>query len=211
MDLAFYLAAALTAFGLSLSHCVFMCGGFAIMLGKGAKIAKLLIYHLFRVLAYMILGASFGLAGRTIILSGVNRGLIFFAVGVFLIVLAVALFQRGRFLALFESQKLTQKTVDLAKKAANHRFGVAILGFLNGLLPCGVVYYFLAMSVSAGSILNGVFLMGFFGVITAPTLILTAFGTKIISQKYQKIASVLTAILMALSGVYLAFLGFMAV
>ena len=48
------------------------------------------------------------------------------------------------------------------------------LGFLNGFLPCGLVYAALALAVAAGSALGGALTMTAFGLATVPALFAVA-------------------------------------
>lgn len=48
---------------------------------------------------------------------------------------------------------------------------LAVLGLLNGLLPCGLVYVAVAGAVAAGGILNGIGCMAAFGLGTVPTML----------------------------------------
>jgi sulfite exporter TauE/SafE len=48
---------------------------------------------------------------------------------------------------------------------------LALLGMLNGLLPCGLVYVALAGAVSQGSLLYGVLYMALFGLGTVPMML----------------------------------------
>jgi sulfite exporter TauE/SafE len=45
-----------------------------------------------------------------------------------------------------------------------------VIGLLNGLLPCGLVYLALASAVAAGSAVNGAAFMAFFGLGTLPAM-----------------------------------------
>ncbi|HEX9046861.1 MAG TPA: sulfite exporter TauE/SafE family protein, partial [Verrucomicrobiae bacterium] len=48
---------------------------------------------------------------------------------------------------------------------------LVILGMLNGLLPCGLVYVALAGAIARGGLLEGVFYMAGFGLGTLPTML----------------------------------------
>ena len=55
-----------------------------------------------------------------------------------------------------------------------HRRGfvsLALLGMLNGLLPCGLVYVALAGAISQGRLLDGTIYMALFGLGTVPTML----------------------------------------
>ncbi|MFC2587908.1 MAG: sulfite exporter TauE/SafE family protein, partial [Campylobacter sp.] len=143
----------------SFSHCIGMCGGFislqALFLrGKSGAQAMILslLYHLCRVGAYTCLGAlAGGLSGALIIGKNARAGL-FFAVGCALIFIGAALYFRGGMLKFLENEKISKfialKALKFSKKQGV--LNLCALGFLNGLLPCGVVYYVLAQAISYG-------------------------------------------------------------
>ena len=45
-----------------------------------------------------------------------------------------------------------------------------ILGLLNGLLPCGLVYFFAITSASSASAIDGAIIMAIFGISTIPAM-----------------------------------------
>ena len=157
----------------SVGHCVGMCGGFAILLarflsGKGKIFSAAMIagYNLARICAYMLLGFIFGSLGGVFTLSLAARGYLFFAIGVFIAVMGVALIRRGAVLNFIEKNAFLSKILNEKMKAAiakNSAIGFLTLGFLNGLLPCGVVYYFLALAVASGSGAKGAAIAATFG------------------------------------------------
>ena len=51
-----------------------------------------------------------------------------------------------------------------------------LIGFLNGLLPCGMVYVALTSAIATQSVLQGGMIMAFFGLGTMPALIMVAIG-----------------------------------
>ena len=160
----------------SVGHCMGMCGGFAILLarflnGKGKIFSAAMIagYNLARICAYMLLGFIFGSLGGVFTLSLAARGYLFFAIGVFFGVLGVALIGRGALLNLIEKNAFLSKILNEKMKAAiakNSAIGFLTLGFLNGLLPCGVVYYFLALAVASGSGAKGAAIAAKFGAVS---------------------------------------------
>jgi len=56
---------------------------------------------------------------------------------------------------------------------------LALLGMLNGLLPCGLVYVAMAGAVARGTILNGIFFMALFGLGTLPTMLSISLSGKL--------------------------------
>lgn len=209
-----------TAFLLSFTHCAGMCGGFTVAytfrLGKIKPLKALfysLFYHSFRIFAYMILGCLFAYFGSKIVISPNFRAYMYFFIGIFLVIFALAIFFRGFLLEIIENKYISKLIMPLfsyfSKK--NGLLSFATLGFLNGLLPCGVVYYFLLLSFSQNSMLHGVMIMGVFGLSTLPAMLLIGALANKINTNLKKIANIISAVIMCLYGLYMAFLGFSAI
>ena len=204
----------------SVGHCVGMCGGFAIVLarflnGKGKIFSTAMIagYNLARICAYMLLGFIFGSLGGVFTLSLAARGYLFFAIGVFMAVLGVALIRRGAVLNFIEKNAFLSKILNEKMKAAiskNSVLGFLTLGFLNGLLPCGVVYYFLALAVASGSGAKGAAIAATFGAVSFFAMSFYALVLKAASEKFKKHALNLSGAAIIIYGIYLSFIGFTA-
>ncbi|MCR8679056.1 MULTISPECIES: sulfite exporter TauE/SafE family protein [Campylobacter] len=218
MELTTILTTIALGIGFSLSHCIGMCGGFVaacnLKLSKTDRITHFILslgYHLSRVLAYVILGILFGLFGSAVIFSGFSKGLFIFFAGVILIILSFAIFKRGRLLSCIENQKIISFIMSLLSKfrQKNSTISLLILGFLNGLLPCGVVYYFLAISFGSGSIIEGAAIMAIFGLSTIPVMM--GFGgiLSAIGAKFKNYINLVSFFIMLGYGMYLLYLGFM--
>jgi len=204
----------------SVGHCAGMCGGFAILLarflsGKGKIFSAAMIagYNLARICAYILLGFIFGSLGGVFTLSLAARGYLFFAIGVFMAVLGVALIRRGTLLNFIEKNAFLSKILNEKMKAAiskNSVPGFLVLGFLNGLLPCGVVYYFLALAVASGSGAKGAAITATFGIVSFFAMSFYALVLKALSEKFKKQALNLSGAAIIIYGIYLAFIGFTA-
>lgn len=204
----------------SFSHCLGMCGGFVIAYNskiKNLRPAQAMIYgfvyHICRVLAYCVLGAAFAFFGSKVILSISQKGFVYFFVGIFLFIFGLAIWKRGFLLSVIENKKISNLIMPLfaifSKKQGLFAFG--ILGFLNGLLPCGVVYYFLALSFSAANLKLGILIMLIFGICTLPAMLFLGYASNLINAKFSKFATLLSCIFMCGYGIYLSFLGFLAI
>ena len=83
-------------------HCVGMCGPIALALPRAASgghlgfIAGRLLYNLGRAVTYAVLGAIFGLLGRSLHLAGFQQGLSVACGVAILLYLAARWFGRGR-------------------------------------------------------------------------------------------------------------------
>ena len=155
-------------------HCAAMCGPLLLALpspqgGAGRFAVGRLIYQFGRLATYCLLGLMAGALGRTMLVFGVQRWLSI-ALGVaillgFLIskkaaVSAPAVWLVGRLKKAMSAQ-LQQRGLR----------SLMLLGMLNGLLPCGLVYAAMAGAVTQRTRLDGVIFMAIFGLGTMPTML----------------------------------------
>jgi sulfite exporter TauE/SafE len=167
----------LTAFFLGLIgslHCAGMCGPLALALprsaGKATRfVAGRFAYNLGRILTYCLLGFCFGLAGKTLLLAGFQRG-VSIVLGLMLLAGLVA----ARKMALWRPITSLVEHLKAPMSRLLRRPGLpslAMLGLLNGLLPCGLVYVACAGAMATGGILAGVRYMAAFGLGTIPMML----------------------------------------
>lgn len=172
------------------SHCIGMCGGFAVMIGADQPSSRRnlnvqLAYSLGRVSTYAFLGALAGWLGMA--LTGDHRALrsapaaLCLLAGLFLIVegLAAAGFRIGRVSSAAGCPFSSQFASLLRGGRLEHAFAA---GILTGFLPCGLVYAFLALAGSTGSVGWGVAVMAVFGLGTLPLMLLTGVGAALLSS-----------------------------
>ncbi len=187
-------------------HCVGMCGPIAFVLpvnrtNNFKKITQIAMYHVGRLLAYSILGLVFGLVGKGLYLFGFQQQL---SIIIGILMIAVVLIPQ-RF---FNTYKIAQPIYKVVGKV-KAMLGAALkkksadtfltIGFLNGFLPCGLVYMAVFASIAGGSALNGSLYMAAFGLGTIP-LMTTAiyFSTFLkagVRQKIQKAIPVFVVII----------------
>lgn len=165
---------------LSSLHCVGMCGPivFALPIYNGTtfqKWTKLLSYHVGRIITYGIIGFVFGILGRTFYLAGLQQT-ISIILGVLFILLA---FFQSFFIYKAEKmghhligQKIQRSMASLLQQKNQTNF--MILGFLNGWLPCGIVYIALMSALTTTSVVQGITYMIFFGLGTIPLMMLVS-------------------------------------
>lgn len=179
---------------------------------KIVALINVLIYHLSRTAVYMTLGAVFGAFGGVLVFSKNSRAMLFFVVGIALVFIAVALFRRGTMLQMIESARfgkiLTAKMMRVANSSSSLKF--SIFGALNGLFPCGVVYYFLALSITSKSAFWGAVIMGVFGLCTIPAMLALTLAFPMIGENFKQIMFKISLVIILINGIYLAFTGFMA-
>ena len=217
-DISLYTIIAV-AFMSSFSHCVGMCSGFLglqALFFKGKSKSKILmlstLYNMARIFAYVALGALFGAFGAAISFGVQARGVIFFIVGLVIAFIGIALLFRGELLKFIESEKALKFIVKMAKTSVQKRnlANFLLLGFFNGLLPCGVVYYFLALGILSANAADASLIMLIFGLCTLPAMLLASFVFGLLREKFKEIMFKLSACIMILNGLYLSFLGYRA-
>jgi sulfite exporter TauE/SafE len=176
----------LTAFLLGVAgsmHCAGMCGPLALALPRtGDGVPGLVLgrlgYNFGRIATYCALGLVFGLAGKTLLLAGVQRWVS--------IVLGVALLAgllTSRRLALWRPVTALVERLKSCFSALLRRRSFAalvMLGLLNGLLPCGLVYVACAGATATGSILAGAQYMAAFGAGTVPMMLAISTSGKLV-------------------------------
>lgn len=172
------------AFFASLGHCVGMCGGIVLTLNTiygislESRMRNVLsvsfvqiLYHSGKIITYCILGFIAGSLGHIISPNDEVKYVILLIVGVVLVIVGLSIAQcipPAIHIKLPFSQKIGRFMRHfLHKKSAYHIFA---LGLCNGLLPCGIVYYFLFVAIASGSGLNGAIVMGLFGLAAMPSL-----------------------------------------
>lgn len=190
-------------------HCVGMCGPIAFMLpvdrnNSLKKVLQIGIYHFGRLLAYSIIGLVFGLIGKSLYLFGFQQQLSIF-IGV-LMILVVLIPQKT-----FNKYNFSKPIYRIISKVKSS-LGSAMkrktldtfltIGFLNGFLPCGLVYMAVFAAIAGGNALNGSLYMAFFGLGTIPLMTTAIYFSQFLKgtarQKIQKAIPVFVIIIGAL-------------
>lgn len=167
----------------------------------------MLSFYLAKASAYGLLGGIMGSFGKVVVLMEWQQVL---SVIVGLFILIMSLLPALRHLRVrFLFQKQFGALHAHIQKKPRLRYFLA-LGFLNGLLPCGMVYVALATAALAGGISGGAFAMLLFGIGTTPALILLVCFKQRLSGKWRtrllplsSIVSVVIGILLILRGLNL--------
>lgn len=173
-------------------HCVGMCGPIAIALPLNnsnwfTRIFGSLLYNLGRAITYALMGAVFGILGEGLQLGGFQRWISILMGAI--MVLAVV------FPALFKGSGKLDKYLYGYNARLKKRFGVLftqrsyssllIIGLLNGLLPCGLVYMALAGAIATGGVSSGALFMFIFGLGTLPMLLLLSLLGNVVSSSIK--------------------------
>ena len=187
-------------------HCVGMCGPIAFMLpvdknNSYKKFSQIFIYHFGRLLAYGIIGLLFGLVGKGLYVFGMQQKLSI-AIGILMIVVVLLPYNT------FSKYNLSKPLFKVISRVKN-RLGQELkkkrpdtfltIGFLNGFLPCGLVYIALFGSIAMGNALEGSIYMVLFGLGTIPLMTTAIYFSDMLKgglrQKVQRAIPVFVVLL----------------
>ena len=205
----------------SFGHCIGMCGGIVIAY-SGTKIeqkwgkTKQAISHLFysfgRIVTYMTLGAIFGYIGGVASFNNTANGIMWIVAGVAMILAGLSLLGKIKFLLIIEhslSKSIWYQQSFKSLLRSQSLLSFFLLGMLNGLLPCGLVYSFAIIATSTGSAFLGALVMLIFGLSTIPALFSLGFFVGIFNQSsFRNIMIRLAAIAVLLYGVFTIYNGY---
>ncbi len=183
-----------------------MCGKREFMINMdhenvAKKTVQLSIYHAGRLLAYGIIGMLFGFLGKGLSLFGMQQKLsIGMGVLMILLVLIPGKYLNGhKILTPIYSilGKVKSKLGGELKKKTPDAF--LTIGFLNGFLPCGLVYMALLGAIALGGPLQGGLYMMLFGLGTVPLMSLVVYSKGMlgnsIKMKFQKLIPIFVVLI----------------
>lgn len=210
-----------TAFLGGMGHCIGMCGGIVVAY-TSAKIEPKsswitqtnshLAYNFGRVATYTIMGVFFGLLGKTIAFTPATKGILFLLTGVLMVLAGLSLIGNIKFLnsAEFSISNNRWYQNSFRKLIASKSLGsFFLLGMLNGLIPCGLVYSFAIFAASTASPLWGAIVMAVFGLATVPALFFLGTATRFLQQgSLRGIMMKVAALLVILYGLVTLYKGY---
>ena len=205
----------------SFGHCIGMCGGIVVAYStikinpKSSKVSQSvahLLYSFGRVLTYSILGAMFGALGGVVLFSNNANGILLIVAGVAMILAGLSLMGKIKFLTIiehsFSSSNFYKKTF---KQVLHSKSNVSffLLGMLNGLLPCGFVYFFAITAASTADPLYGAMVMAIFGLSTIPAMFGVGFLTSLASAtSFRNMMMSLSSVAVILYGAFTIYSGY---
>ncbi len=210
-----------TAFLGSFGHCIGMCGGIVVAYSsskidpKSSQLTQTLshlAYNFGRVITYTILGAIFGLIGKAVAFTPTTKGILFLLTGVLMLLAGLSLLGKLNFLnsAEFSFSKYSwfQKSFKALLTSSSYS-SFFLLGVLNGLIPCGLVYSFAIMAASSASPLWGALIMATFGLSTIPALFFLGTVTKFLQKgSLREVMMKLAAFLVVAYGLFTMYKGY---
>jgi hypothetical protein len=182
------------AFTGSIGHCIGMCGGIVVAYSSTKvdpnsswmrQTLSHLAYNFGRVTTYSMLGAMFGLMGQVIAFTPTTKGVLFLLTGIMMILAGLSLLGHFKFLNSAELSISKEGWYQNAfrKLISNKSLrSFYLLGMLNGIIPCGLVYSFAIVAASTASPLWGAIVMTTFGLATIPALFFLGSITKYLQK-----------------------------
>jgi len=149
------------------AHCVGMCG--PLLAAFSPRGAAAVIHHASRSATYLLLGLMAGSAGAGMSATGLGRWVAWIGAAS---LLAFALLPHAVPMA---PRAFVRQAIGLLARGrqwsrAHPRSGAAVVGALNGLLPCGLVYSAAIAAIGTGTVAAGVLFMAGFAAGTTVTL-----------------------------------------
>jgi sulfite exporter TauE/SafE len=173
-------------------HCIGMCGPIAFMLPVDRKkpvktFFQILSYHLGRLFTYSLIGLLFGFLGKGFYFFGFQQQLsIIVGVSMILVVLFPKVFQKISISkniskVIFKIKNSLGKEL---KKKGNDTFFT--IGFLNGFLPCGLVYMAIFGALATSNAFSGSLYMFLFGLGTIPLMTAVVYLGRFAKGNFRK-------------------------
>jgi len=182
-------AAALVAGLVTSLHCAGMCGPLACTLmpvrgdrTDGQTVAT--VYHVARLSGYALLGALAGGLGAAP-LTWISQSWLRWLPWVFVLFFVALALRWDRFMPKFIAlTRLTWKLQSFVR-GRSRVTAAALMGLSTPLLPCGPLYFLVALATLSGSALRGVEFMLSFGLGTVPLLWLAQSQFHWVRQKFS--------------------------
>lgn len=206
----------LAALGGGFSHCIGMCGGIVLgysngkssLLSSSKIFLSHLLYNFGRISTYVIIGLVAWSLGAFL---NIHNAYVAVILGALLILMAIGYKFFPRLIAKIEpnithNNAFSRAMSYLLRSRKLHSF--YFLGFLNGFLPCGMVYFFTLHALTFHAPLDAALCMLIFGIGNSiPLLGLGLFFS--IKGNFRTFLSNLSFIFMLTIGVYQISLGIM--
>lgn len=187
-------------------HCVGMCGPLAMALPISqktgwAKVFGAILYNIGRATTYAAIGLALGLLGVGAKIYGIQQWVsIVLGALMILSVILGSVFSMKAWV-----QKISFKNAGFIQRGISKRLKnpkpttLFIIGILNGLLPCGLVYIAISGALVSPSLTNSVLFMFLFGLGTLPMMFAIVYFSNLIKGhilvKIQKLIPIFIIVL----------------
>lgn len=188
-------------------HCIGMCGPIAFMLpvDRSSNFKKFLqigSYHLGRLFTYGIIGMIFGLLGKGFYIFGYQQQLSI-AIGSLMVLLIILprktlhRYSLSKYFYVAVGKVKSALGKSLKRKSADTFFTI---GFLNGFLPCGLVYIAVFAAIASGSMIDSGIYMVIFGLGTIPLMTSSIYFLSLIKENTRRKVRKLIPVFVVITG-----------
>ena len=194
-------------------HCVGMCGPIALALpiqqaNYFKRIIGALSYNFGRATTYAVLGTIIGLFGQGLNWIGLQQIVsILLGISILLYYIIPDFFSGSKINQLFTKQVYQLKNAFIPFFKKRNISALFIVGTLNGLLPCGLVYTALVAALALSGIQQSMSFMFFFGIGTLPFMLSIIVLKDWMTIKFQSRINKFLPTLMVIMAVLLIFRG----
>jgi sulfite exporter TauE/SafE len=189
-----------------------MCGPIALMVpgSKGKnRIYSILLYHGGKILAYLIIGLLFGLLS-VFVTSFKVQAIITISVGILMALIAFlpAILNRVERKGSQIFRPLVRIKNQMAKAMNKNRLEYTLyIGFLNGFIPCGMVYIAALGAIAQPNLIDSMLFMVFFGLGTMPFMSALIFASNFFKQKFGRLTVPIRTFAFCAVGLFMIYKG----
>ncbi len=190
------------------AHCLGMCGPLILSMpfykqaSNFEALSYQISYHSGRILTYSFLGTIMGFFGESLRLFFIQQWVsIIMGISILLIYFVPVLIKRSNKLSYWWNKNFVTKIRSKLIPPSHQKMTLSSsfsFGFINGLLPCGLVYIALLSSIAQPTIAHSMLFMILFGLGTGPALIILASTKNSIPEKFQQLIRPITPYFIAL-------------
>jgi len=195
-------------------HCVGMCGPLALSIpfpqnSSAGRWLGILIYNLGRVFTYTLIGVILGWIGSQFAVFGWQQNLSVI-IGVLMLIAGITAIFRTRLIRIPGLQIIWNnafgKVFSKLFQKANYP-SLFLIGVLNGLLPCGLVYIALAGALATGNLIHSAVFMFGFGIATLPAMVAVSYAGSLMKMQWQRFLKKLSPYVIIIMSVLLILRG----
>ena len=197
-------------------HCVGMCGPLALAIPGASKdkgftfFLRTIAYQISRISGYGVLGLIVGFFSQGMQFTGVQpyfsllSGILLLFLGFFGIIPEVNAFSKYPIIQHFQV-KINRI---IGTVMTNEHFSTPfVLGFLNAMLPCGMIYIALGTGLSSGNMSEGALYLISFGLGTLPLMFMVSISGQFLSLQMRRSWQKAIPIIFMISGIILIYKG----
>jgi len=197
-------------------HCVGMCGPLALAIPGASKdkgftfFLRTIAYQISRISGYGVLGLIVGFFSQGMQITGIQpyfsllSGIILLFLGFFGIIPEVNAFSKYPIIQHFQV-KINQI---IGTVMTNEHFSTPfVLGFLNAMLPCGMIYIAMGTGLSSGNMSEAALYLISFGLGTLPLMFMMSLSGQFLSLQMRRSWQKTIPIIFMISGIILIYKG----